>query len=302
MSSRDPWLVLEMRHLAALATVAREGSFSGAADRLGYVQSAVSQQIAYLERIVGRRLVDRSGRPRSVRLTAAGAVLLEHIEQILEQLSLAKAEIDAVKREREELASFGMAAIFGTWLPATLLAEILPEAGGDGWSRLDRGSSSSLLDAVAAGALDAAFVELPIASGPFFAMELLREPCVLVLPAAAAPAGEEEEIEGALRRWPLVEIEGCGATRALVDRFAGVGEVLHAADSPASALPFVRAGAAVAVMTMRDIPPADGLATLPLDGVPPRTLGLAWHRDRDGSLALAGLREAARRAFPPRPR
>jgi DNA-binding transcriptional LysR family regulator len=69
---RDGWLRVEVRHLAALRAVAREGSFGAAALSLGYTQSAISQQIGTLERAVGERLIDRPGGPRRVSLTEAG--------------------------------------------------------------------------------------------------------------------------------------------------------------------------------------------------------------------------------------
>src|SRR5437870_5109363 len=74
----DSWLGLELRHLVALKALADEGSFGRAATRLGYTQSAISQQIASLERIVGQRLVERPGGPRPISLTDAGRLLLRH--------------------------------------------------------------------------------------------------------------------------------------------------------------------------------------------------------------------------------
>ena len=86
---------LELRHLAALAAVADEGSFGRAAARLSYTQSTVSQQIAALERAVGGPVFDRPGGPKPVRITPLGAVVLEHGRDLL-----AKAErlVDAVDR------------------------------------------------------------------------------------------------------------------------------------------------------------------------------------------------------------
>src|SRR5215212_866939 len=79
----DSWLGVELRHFLALEAVAREGSFGKAATALGYTQSAVSQQIATLERIVGHRLIERPGGPKPVSLTEAGRLLLRHAESIM---------------------------------------------------------------------------------------------------------------------------------------------------------------------------------------------------------------------------
>lgn len=86
---------VELRHLAALAAVADEGSFGRAAARLGYTQSTVSQQIAALERAIGGLVFDRPGGPKPVQLTPLGAVVLEQGRDLL-----AKAErlADAIDR------------------------------------------------------------------------------------------------------------------------------------------------------------------------------------------------------------
>src|SRR6476469_11251782 len=87
---------VEVRHLMALDAIARTSSFSQAAAELGYAQSAVSQQIATLERAVGHKLVERPGGPRPVSLTAAGEVLLRHATHITARLGAAKADLDAL--------------------------------------------------------------------------------------------------------------------------------------------------------------------------------------------------------------
>jgi DNA-binding transcriptional LysR family regulator len=293
-ADRDRWLAIELRHLAALATVAQEASFTGAADSLGYVQSAVSQQISSLERIVGRRLVDRSARPRSVTVTDAGRTLLDHIDDILEQLRLAKADIDALNEQPEHEVSFGIASPFGSWVAATVLGALLGEAGGK-WDLGETRTAADLLQAVEGEQLDAALVPLPINSGPFFALELARRPCVLVVPATAAtPSRTLEEV---LEQWPLVRIDDCHGTAALLERYP-MTQGLHAAPGPASALALVRSGAAVAVMTALDVPADDeSIATIPLPELPDCVVGIAWHRDHDDDPAVVSLREAARGAF-----
>src|SRR6476619_8432551 len=93
----DRWLGLDLRHLVALKTIADEGSFGRAADRLGYTQSAISQQIATLERIGGLRVIDRPGGPRPISLTEAGQILLRHADAIQARLLAAKADMAALE-------------------------------------------------------------------------------------------------------------------------------------------------------------------------------------------------------------
>src|SRR3977135_169909 len=92
---RSRWPGLDLRHLAALEAIAREGSVSRAAVRLGYTQSAVSQQLQALERIVGVTLVTRSPGARSVELTEAGTQLLVHADAIAGHLDSARADLAA---------------------------------------------------------------------------------------------------------------------------------------------------------------------------------------------------------------
>src|SRR5258705_12106821 len=92
---RDRWLGVELRHLAALEAVGRTRSFGGAARELGYTQSAVSQQIAQLERLVGQQLVVRPGGPLPVSITDAGTLLLRHADSIVARLDAAQADMAA---------------------------------------------------------------------------------------------------------------------------------------------------------------------------------------------------------------
>ena len=90
----DRWLGVELRHLAALQAIAQEGSFGRAALRLGYTQSAVSQQIATLEREVGMTLGERTR--EGTKATDAGRVLVEHADAAIARLDEAERELAAI--------------------------------------------------------------------------------------------------------------------------------------------------------------------------------------------------------------
>src|SRR3954463_8686578 len=86
--------MLDVRRLKVLREVAARGSFSAAAESLSFTQSAVSQQIAALERECAAKLLERG--PRGVRLTDAGRALVEHADAILARIDDAEEELAAI--------------------------------------------------------------------------------------------------------------------------------------------------------------------------------------------------------------
>ena len=87
---------MDINQLEVLATVAREKSFSRAAEVLNRTQPAVSQAIRRLEQDVGERLFDRSSKDGT--LTFAGEILLDHARQML---NLRHAAVNAIREMRD---------------------------------------------------------------------------------------------------------------------------------------------------------------------------------------------------------
>jgi molybdate transport repressor ModE-like protein len=99
--------MLDVRRLKVLREVATCGSFSAAAQSLSFTQSAVSQQVAALERECGTKLLERG--PRGVRLTDAGRALVEHADAIFARIEDAEQELAAIaglRGGRLRLATF----------------------------------------------------------------------------------------------------------------------------------------------------------------------------------------------------
>ena len=86
--------MLDVKRMRVLREVANRGSFSAAAEALSFTQSAVSQQVAALEREVGTTLLERG--PRGVRLTDAGRTLVSHADAILARIECAEDDLAAL--------------------------------------------------------------------------------------------------------------------------------------------------------------------------------------------------------------
>jgi DNA-binding transcriptional LysR family regulator len=113
--------MLDVRRMRVLREVAVRGSFSAAADALSFTQSAVSQQIAALEREAGTVLVQRGA--RGIRLTEAGEALVRHTEAVMARLAEAEAELEAIaglRGGRLRMASFESAG--ATLMPLAIAA------------------------------------------------------------------------------------------------------------------------------------------------------------------------------------
>src|SRR5919112_1944725 len=84
--------MLDLRRLRLLRELDARGTIHGAARALSYTPSAISQQLAVLEREAGVALLERSG--RTVRLTDAGRVLVRHAAALLDGVEAAEAEVE----------------------------------------------------------------------------------------------------------------------------------------------------------------------------------------------------------------
>ncbi|MFE2707181.1 LysR family transcriptional regulator [Streptomyces mirabilis] len=138
--------------LRVLRQIAESGSFTAAATRLGYTQSAVSRQAASLERSAGTDLFER--RPDGVRLTPAGLTLLRHARTILDCLTAAERDLTGTV-PRTELVRLGLFLSAGAAiLPPSLarLAATDPQI----TVTTTEGTTPTLIRALRAGSIDLA--------------------------------------------------------------------------------------------------------------------------------------------------
>jgi molybdate transport repressor ModE-like protein len=300
----DPgsWQGVEFRHLAALESIATEGSFSAAAAKTGYSQSAISGQIATLERLIGVRLVKRIRGSRKVTLTLEGERLVEHARAINARLSAARADIEQLERNGVEGLRIGT---FQS-VSQTLLPEVVRGLTADGTSLTLREDirAGHYIEMLRSGELDLAFVLLPVDDDESVeSIELLRDPWVLVVrtdhplvwkqrPASAADISDlplitfeqfppQKLIEGSLR--------AAGAHVRVVTRLSDSASVLSmvSAGLGCGLVPRLAVDAEVGASRL------NGLRFLPLDDQPPRLIGLAWNRQRTGDELIRRVIELA---------
>jgi DNA-binding transcriptional LysR family regulator len=295
----DRWPGLDLRHLVALKTIADQGSFGKAAASLGYTQSAVSQQIATLERIVGLRLIERPGGPRPISLTEAGTILLRHAEAIQARLLAAKADMSALEAGDAGRLRVGTFQSVGAKVIPSLLRQFGESHPGVEVVLRESQAESELLALIERGELDVTFWTLPVTPGPYDVVELLRDPYVLVVPRGSSLAELKRTPtlkEIALQ--PLIGFNHCSAMDHVEAQLASAGRTptfVFRSDNNGTVQGLVGAGVGISLsprLTVDEDDPTIEIIDLH-DRVQPRVIGLVWHRDRHKSPAADAFIDSA---------
>jgi DNA-binding transcriptional LysR family regulator len=282
--------MLDPRRLLTFREVARQGSFSRAAQALALSQPAVSQQVGALERELGASLLVR-GRAGTV-VTPAGELLLAHADALASRLELADAQMDELAEgERAALRVGAFPSALATIVPAAVVALRTRESDLD--VAIEEGTVDELEAAVQSGRLHVA-VSWQDARADRREREGLRridlaeEPMVAVLAADHRLAAKRSIAlrDLADEPWMAPEAEGL-----FVDACRAAGfepRVAILTRDPLAARAIAAAGLAVSLtprlLASLDLP---GIVTRPLRGVVPRR-ALYAVAPAQGAHALAG--------------
>ncbi len=261
---------------------------------MGYTQSAVSQQIQRLERVVGYPVVNRTSGGRAVSLTPAGRVLLQHADVLTTTMQRLAADVAALSQGLGGVLRVGcFESVGSSLLPAALesflqdyphVRVVLTELADDG----------ELMSQLDADELDLSFVVFPLAPGAFESHALIEDPYVLVVAEDSSMAGIDGAVD--LDDYPEVPLVGFGAMREVhaienrLGRPAYSNRIVFRSNQNSTLLSLVRRGHVAAVLPRLAVLPAPaGLAILPLRRVSPRIVGMAWHRHRPLSEPASGF-------------
>ena len=268
--------MIDVRRLRALRELADRGTIAAAADALHLTASAVSQQLAALEREVGQRLVEPDG--RRVRLTPAAHVLLDHAGTVFAQLERMQADLDAHARGEQGTVRVGAfpTAIIDLVAPA---AEALREQAPGVSLAVTEAEAPGIFELLLRGELDigiamaSAYAPTP-ADERFTRVELQRDVLDAAVPAGhpAAPAREIQLLDLKADTW-VVPPPGWQCESVLLGACQGAGfapDMAHRTSDWAAALALVAAGLGVTLVPrLAQTAPPPGVAIRPLAGEPP---------------------------------
>lgn len=291
-STTDRLLGIEFRHLAALEAIVETGSFAGAARRLGYTQSAISQQIAVLERVTELQLLERPGGRRPVTATEAGEHLLRHAVRATAAMRAAEADLNALAQGDAgtlRVATFQSVGV--RVIPPVMRLYVARRPAIE--VKLVETDHELLTEQLVRGGIDLAFVADPVETA-IELIEVLTDPYVLLAPARSELAQRKKPV-GAR------EIAGLPLIAYRVPTHGGEAhlrnkgfepDIVFRSDDSGIVQGLVGAGVGYALVPRLTVDRADpDVAVLAVRGIPPREIGLAWHADRRLSPAATAFVE-----------
>ncbi|MFJ8310983.1 MULTISPECIES: LysR family transcriptional regulator [unclassified Streptomyces] len=270
--------------LRVFRAVAEQGTFTAAAVSLGYTQSAVSRQIASIERVAGAELLER--RRDGVRLTAAGRVVMRRATVVLDQIDQAARELSGLP-EQGGTVRLGWVPSTGTTLvPYALAALRRSDPGLHVVSR--EGGTPALVRALRAGSVDLALMSsappfrAPDTESPPLALQTLSERALCLAVPAAHPLARGDFVDVAdLRGQRWIAGSSSGADR-LMGVWPGLDErpeIAHTARDWLAKLHLVAAGCGLTTVSAAMAPAAPpGVRILPVRGGPQETRRLLLAR------------------------
>lgn len=293
---------LEVRLLVTFLAVARSRSFGAAAQELGYTQSAVSQQVAALERSLGQRLFERPGGPRPVELTEAGQMLTGHAEAILARVAQAEADLAAVRSGTRGRISVGVFQSASVRILPEVLRRFRDEHPGVDVRSFESDDQGDLLAGLDSGDLDVAFLVGPLEHGPHELVDLGTDDFVLISsPGSPLVNGDRAVDPRSLTGRPVIaqsETSPCQLMieRGLRDAGADLDIVFRTGDN-AAVQAMVRSGIGEAVMPMLALDPSDPDVVISRfdPAIPARLIQLGIPRRRSDSAAVRAFAETARK-------
>ncbi|MEV0643961.1 LysR family transcriptional regulator [Phytomonospora sp. NPDC050363] len=292
--------MLDVRRLRLLRDLARLGTIAAVAEAHTYSASAVSQQLAALQREAGVELLERTG--RRVTLTPAGVSLVEHAETVLAALEAASATLAAARsglRGTVRIGAFPTA--MRTLLPAALVALARDRPSLDLMVReLD---PVDMPDALRDRSLDVALLHdydlAPVAPDPTVDSEPLLDETVFLAVPAAMPGGSGGGPVAAFRDadW-ILGAPGtlCHTVAVRTCQAAGyTPRTRHHTDDFTAVLALVAAGLGVALVPgLGAVSPPGGVRLIPLPTT--RRTRIAYRRGAGGHPAVAACVAAIRSA------
>lgn len=289
---------LETRHLVALVAVAEEGSFGRAGDLLGFSQSAISQQVAGLEKVVGVPVFDRPGGPRPPSLTPAGRLLLRHAVAVLDRLAVAGEELAELKAGTSGRLAIGTFQSVSVRLLPRLLGRLREETPGLD-VRLVEEEVGDLADRVVSDELDLAFAVGPVVDDRVESLLVTQDPMVVVVPPGWAEEGADRFLLSELVGRPMIGQSALDSCQRRIDaglQAAGVNpSYVFRTNDNGAVQAMVRAGIGASVMPLLAVDVSDtGVRVLaPEPELPLRDIELVWRRGRTRTAAARRFVELA---------